>query len=36
MYFVMIDRHVDDKDETDPRLLYGMSWRFQAPEEVES
>ena len=35
MYFVMIDRRVDDKDETDPRLLYSTSWRFQAPEEVE-
>ena len=31
----MIDKHVDDKDETDPRLLYGTSWRFQALEEVE-
>ena len=36
MYFVMINRHVDDEDKTDPRLLYGTSWRFQAPEEVES
>ena len=36
MYFVMIDTRVDDEDETDPRLLYGTSWRFQAPEEVES
>ena len=32
----MIDRRVDDEDETDPRLLYGTSWRFQAPEEVEA
>ena len=36
MYFVMIDRHVDDEDETDPRLLYNTSWRFQALEEVEA
>ena len=36
MYFAMIDKRVDDEDETDPRLLYGTSWRFQAPEEVES
>ena len=36
MYFVMIDRRVDDEDEMDPRLLYGTSWRFQAPEEVEA
>ena len=36
MYFVMIDRRVDDEDETDPRLLYGTSWRFQALEEVEA
>ena len=36
MYFVMINRRVDDEDETDPRLLYGTSWRFQAPEEVEA
>ena len=36
MYFAMIDRRVDDEDETDPRLLYGTSWRFQAPKEVES
>ena len=36
MYFVMINKRVDDKDKTDPRLLYGMSWRFQAPEEVEA
>ena len=36
MYFVMIDRRVDDEDETDPRLLYGTSWRFQASEEVEA
>ena len=36
MYFVMIDRRMDDEDETDPRLLYGTSWRFQALEEVES
>ena len=35
MYFAMIDRCVDDKEETDPRLLYGTSWRFQAPDEVE-
>ena len=24
MYFAMIDRRVDDEDETDPRLLYGL------------
>ena len=36
MYFAMIDRRVDDEDETNPRLLYGTSWRFQAPEEVEA
>ena len=36
MYFAMIDKHVDDEDKTDPRLLYGTSWRFQAPEEMES
>ena len=36
MYFAMIDKRVDDEDEMDPRLLYGTSWRFQAPEEVES
>ena len=36
MYFVMIDKRVDDEDEMDPRLLYGTSWRFQALEEVES
>ena len=36
MYFVMIDKRVDDKEEMDPRLLYGTSWRFQASEEVES
>ena len=36
MYFVMIDKCVDNEDETDLRLLYGTSWRFQAPEEVES
>ena len=36
MYFVMIDKRVDDEEETNPRLLYGTSWRFQAPEEVES
>ena len=36
MYFVMIDRRVDDEDETDPRLLYSTSWRFQVPEEVEA
>ena len=36
MYFVMINRHIDDEDETDPRLLYGTSWRFQAPEEMEA
>ena len=36
MYFAMTDRRVDDEDETDPRLLYGTSWRFQALEEVES
>ena len=32
----MIDKRVDDEDETDPTLLYGTSWRFQAPEEVEA
>ena len=31
----MIDMRVDDEDETDLRLLYGTSWRFQALEEVE-
>ena len=36
IYFVMIDKHVDDEEETNPRLLYGTSWRFQAPEEVEA
>ena len=36
MYFVMIDKRVDDKDKTDPKLLYGTSWRFAAPEEVEA
>ena len=36
MYFVMIDRCVDDEDKTDPRLLYDTSWRFQALEEVEA
>ena len=36
MYFVMINRRVDNEDETDLRLLYGTSWRFQAPEEVEA
>ena len=36
MYFVMIDRSMDDEDEMDLRLLYGTSWRFQAPEEVEA
>ena len=36
MYFVMIDKRVDDEDETDPRLLYDTSLRFQAPEEVEA
>ena len=36
MYFAMIDRRVDDEEETDPRLLYGTLWRFQAPEEVEA
>ena len=36
MYFVMINRRVDDEDETDPRLLYSTSWRFQALEEVEA
>ena len=36
MYFVMSDRRVDDEDETDPRLLYGTSWRFVASEEVEA
>ena len=30
MYFFMIERRVDDNDETDPRLIYGMSWRFVA------
>ena len=36
MYFFMIERRVDDKEETDPRLIYGNSWRFVAPEEVEA
>ena len=36
MYFVMIERHVDDKEETDLRLIYRMSWRFIDPEEVEA
>ena len=36
MYFAMIDTRIDDEDETNPRLLYVTSWRFQAPEEVES
>ena len=36
MYFFMIDRRVDDEDEMDPRLLYGTSRRFVAPEEVEA
>ena len=36
VYFVMIDRRVDDEDKTDPRLLYSTSWRFVAPEEVEA
>ena len=36
MYFFMIKRRVDDKEGTDPRLIYGTSWRFVAPEEVEA
>ena len=36
MYFVMINRCVDDEDKMDPTLLYSTSWRFQALEEVES
>ena len=34
MYFAMINKRVDDEEEMDPRL-YGTSWRFQAPDEVE-
>ena len=36
MYFFMIRRRVDVEEETDPRLIYGTSWRFVALEEVEA
>ena len=36
MYFFMNKSRVDDKEETDLRLIYGTSWRFVAPEKVEA
>ena len=36
IYFFMIDKHVDDEEETDSTLLYGTSWRFVALKKVEA
>ncbi|XP_024357441.1 uncharacterized protein [Physcomitrium patens] len=36
MYLDKLDRRADDDDETDPRLIYGTSWKFFDPEELEA
>ena len=36
MYCYIIERHADDLEETDPKLIYGDSWSFYDPDEVYS
>nr|PNR28878.1 hypothetical protein PHYPA_027570 [Physcomitrium patens] len=36
MYLDKLDRRADDDDETHPRLIYGTSWKFFDPEELEA
>nr|PNR52963.1 hypothetical protein PHYPA_009338 [Physcomitrium patens] len=36
MYLDKLDRRADDDDETDPWLIYGTSWKFFDPEELEA
>ena len=36
MYCYMIERRIGDLEETDPKLIYGKSWSFCNPEEVEA
>nr|PNR25993.1 hypothetical protein PHYPA_031240 [Physcomitrium patens] len=36
MYLDKLDQRADDDDETDPRLIYGTSWKFFDPEELEA
>ena len=36
MYCYMIERRADDLEETDPKLIYGDSWSFCDPDEVEA
>ena len=36
IYYYMIERRVDDLEETDPKLIYGDSWSFYDLDEVEA
>ena len=36
MYCYMIERRADDLEESDPKLIYGDSWSFYNPGEVEA
>nr|PNR26859.1 hypothetical protein PHYPA_030340 [Physcomitrium patens] len=36
MYLDKLDWRADDDDETDLRLIYGTSWKFFDPEELEA
>ena len=36
MYCYMIERRADDLEEIDPKLIYGDSWSFCDPDEMEA
>ena len=36
IYYYMIEKRADDLKETHPKFIYGDSWSFCNPEEVEA